>query len=137
MIKEEILREEEAKRFPKPLFVLDLVPGKNGGLIPKYSTVPSEIVSRVRGVFEEGVKVLTEIPQLEQHLLPKLFKSNTAKNIKAPIIPPKKPQIPDKSVKNSIVDENAWLYYSFEEIIDAMERAVEPLEAFVQTFSAF
>jgi hypothetical protein len=91
LIKEEILKEEEAKRFPKPLFVLDLVPGKNGGLIPKYSTTPADIVTRVKGVFEEGVKVLTEIPQLEQHLLPKLFKSNTLKNIKAPIIPPKKP----------------------------------------------
>jgi hypothetical protein len=65
MIKEEILREEEAKRFPKPLFVLDLVPGKNGSLIPKYSTPPTDIVQRVKGVFEEGVKVLTEIPQLE------------------------------------------------------------------------
>ena len=44
VIKEEIQKEEEAKRFPKPLFVLDLVPGKNGGLIPKYSTNPADIV---------------------------------------------------------------------------------------------
>lgn len=45
--------------------------------------------------------------------------------------------MPDKSVKNSIVDENAWLYYAFEEIIEDMERAIEPLDAYVQTFAAF
>jgi hypothetical protein len=59
------------------------------------------------------------------------------KNIKAPIIPPSKPTVPDKSVKNSIVDENAWLYYAFEEVIEDMERAIEPLDAYVQTFAAF
>ena len=35
------------------------------------------------------------------------------------------------------MDENAWLYYAFEEVIEAMERAIEPLDAYVQTFAAF
>lgn len=38
LIKEEIKKEEDAKKFPKPLFVLDLVPGKTGSLLPNYST---------------------------------------------------------------------------------------------------
>lgn len=80
---------------PEPLYVLDLIL-KPGHLIPTYSTPSAAVVQSVRDVFEEGVKCLQEIPQLEPRLLHTLFKTHAKKTIKAPIIPQEAPKIPEK-----------------------------------------
>lgn len=71
---------------PEPLYVLDLIL-KPGQLIPSYNVAPAKVVQEVRDVFEDGVKCLQEIPQLEPRLLHTLFKTHAKKTIKAPIIP--------------------------------------------------
>lgn len=50
-------------------------------------------------------------------MLKHLFRSLAAKTIKAPVIPPEKPKIPDKNKKADRLDDNAWLYYDFETIV--------------------
>jgi dynein heavy chain len=134
--KQAIAAKFSKNKNPDPLFELDLVL-KPGALIPAYSTPPEEVVSKIRQIFEDGIKVLTEIPQLEPILLSKLFRSLAAKTIKAPVIPHEQPKLPDKNKKADRLDDNAWLYYDFMTIIENIERAIEPLAAYVHTFSAF
>lgn len=124
---------------PEPLFVLDLIL-RNNGVIPQYSTNPEEIVEKIRQVFEDGVKCLQEIPQLEPLLLRHLFKASTSKTIKAPIIPSEKPIVPDNSTKEgkrTLADENTWLWEAFDKLMTNMKRAIVPLNEYVQTFAAF
>jgi len=91
----------------------------------------------VKDVFEEGVKCLQEIPQLEPRLLHTLFKTHAKKTIKAPIIPQEQPKIPEKSNKRALVDENLWLWDAYQKLIENLERAIKPLEDYVHTFEVF
>jgi dynein heavy chain len=116
--------------------VLDLIL-KNGQLIPTFSTLPQNIVQSIRDIFEDGVKCLQEIPQLEPILMKHLFKTHGKKTIKAPIIPQEKPKPIDKNDKKKLPDENTWLWDAFEQLLSEMERAILPLNDYVQTFSAF
>jgi hypothetical protein len=136
MTKDEIRKQFAKNKDPEPLFELDLVL-KPGALIPTYSTAPEDIVDKVKGIFEDGIKVLTQIPQLEPILLKHLFKALAEKTIKAPIIPVDEPKPPNKNKKSERLDDNAWLYYAFDEIMKSLERAIEPLAAYVETFAAF
>lgn len=81
--------------------------------------------------------MLTEIPQLEPILLTHLFKNLNVKTIKAPVIPNETPKIPDPKRKSDRLDDNAWLYYAQQEINENLERAIEPLAAYQETFAAF
>lgn len=91
----------------------------------------------MREIFEDGVKCLQEIPQLEPILMKHLFKTHGKKTIKAPIIPQEQPKPVDKNDKKKLPDENTWLWEAFEVLISNMERAVLPLEKYTQTFDAF
>lgn len=121
---------------PQPLYVLDLILKQNQ-LIPTFSTLPKQIVSSVKEIFEDGVKCLQEIPQLEPILMKHLFKTHGKKTIKAPIIPQEKPKPVDPSDKKKLPDENTWLWEAADLLIREMERAIEPLGDYVKTFSAF
>lgn len=66
-----------------------------------------------------------------------LFQTHGKKTIKAPIIPSEKPKPVDKNDKKKLPDENTWLWEAQELLVRELERAIEPLEAYVQTFSAF
>jgi hypothetical protein len=46
-----------------------------------------------------------------------LFKTHGKKTIKAPIIPQEKPKVPDRANKKSLLDENTWLWESYELLI--------------------
>lgn len=116
--------------------MLDLIL-KNGQLIPTFSTLPQLIVQSLRDIFEDGVKCLQEIPQLEPILMKHLFKTHGKKTIKAPIIPQEKPKPVDKEDKKKLPDENTWLWDAYELLITNMERAILPLNDYVQTFAAF
>lgn len=68
--------QEEIFKDPSPLFVLDLVL-KPGDPLPKYSTEPDEIVKTILHIFDDGIKTLQEIPQLEPILLKHLFRTHS------------------------------------------------------------
>lgn len=122
---------------PEPLYVLDLIL-KPTNLIPLFSTPPEKIVQIVKDIFEEGVKCLQEIPQLEPILMKHLFKTHGKKTIKAPIIPQEKPKpVDSKKDPKKLPDENTWLWDAYELLITNIERAILPLNDYVQTFSAF
>lgn len=93
----------------------------------------------VEEIFRNGIESLQEIPQLEPILLHRLFRNKSKKNIKAPNIPHEKPKPPanERGQTRTLIDENIWLWRAFEELIQNMERAIGPLEEYVQTFSNF
>jgi len=64
--------------------------------------------------FDHGLSALLEIGQLEQKLLPHLFKSNQKLHLKVPVKPPWMPDVPDKNDKRALPDENTWIYVAFE-----------------------
>ena len=135
--KKQINKDFARNKNPEPLFQLDLI-RKQNQLIPGYSNDPNFIVTRIKEVFEQGVKCLQEIPHLEQLLLKQLFKTQNMKKIKAPVIPPDKPLPPDPNDKTKFLDENAWLWDAFhEDLIINLERAIQPLFEYVQTYKAF
>lgn len=135
-ISEESIVLESENKDPNPLFVLDLVL-KPGQEIPQYSTDPQEVVNTVMGIFDEGIKVLQEIPQLEPILLKHLFLKNTHgnKSLKAPLIPLSEPKVPEK--KHILPDENTWLWNASESIRNALMAGVEPLRNYLRTFERF
>jgi hypothetical protein len=72
----------DKNKDPDPLFVMNLVASKDS-VYPTYTTHPDEVVKRVNLVFDQGIKVLSEIPQLEPILLKNLFKISN-KCVKSP-----------------------------------------------------
>lgn len=67
-------KEFDKNKDPDPLFVVDLIVNAESP-IPKYTAQPDEIVAKILEVFDKGIKILGEIPQLEPHLLRRLFKN--------------------------------------------------------------
>jgi dynein heavy chain len=136
-IKRQINKEFCRTKNPEPLFQLDLI-RKANQLVPGYNNNPTEIVAKIKGVFEDGVKCLQDIPHLEPMLLKQLFKTQTVKAIKTPVIPPEKPLPPDPNDKTKFLDENAWLWEAFhEDLIVHLERAIVPLNEYKETYRAF
>ena len=105
--------------------------------MPQYSNNPKDIVAKIKDVFEQGIKSLQEIPHLEPLLLTQLFKTSVPKKIKTPVIPIEKPLPPDPNDKTKFLDENAWLWDAFEDLIENLERAIIPLSEYVETYRAF
>lgn len=122
-------------RDPDPLFILDLNL-KKGQIIPQYSTDPADIVSKIMEVFDEGIKCLQAIPQLEPILLKHLFKTHK-KTLKAPTIPLEKPALPDPAKKHILPDENTWLWEASNQIRQELKKQIAPLADYVQTFKQF
>lgn len=77
-----------------------------------FNNDPELVVKRVMEVFEEGIKSLQEIPQLEPILLHRLFRNKSKKNIKAPNIPHEEPKQPENipGKQRTLIDENIWLW---------------------------
>jgi dynein heavy chain len=69
---EEQIKELGAPKEKIPLFHIDLTVGEDKR--PKYSTSAKEVVSSILAIFDAGIKSLQEITQVEQKLLPHLFK---------------------------------------------------------------
>jgi dynein heavy chain, axonemal len=120
---------------PEPLFLLDLILKKS--LVPTFNNSPTEIVKRITEVFEAGIESLQAIPHLEPLLLRQLFKTHGLKTIKTPVIPHEKPKAPDPNDKKALIDENTWLWEAFDELKVNLTRAIQPLDEYVKTYSAF
>jgi dynein heavy chain len=109
---------------------------KQGQELPQFSTDPQEVVSTVMDIFDQGIKALQEIPQLEPILLKHLFlKAHGNKSLKAPMIPHSKPEVPDK--KHILPDENTWLWNCYSNILSTLSKGIEPLRQYLKTYEKF
>jgi hypothetical protein len=70
-------------------------------------------------------------------VLPHLFKSNVKTFLKATVRPLFKPEDPDIKDKKTLPDENAWVYNCYHELTSKFDEAVEPLNAYIKTYSKY
>lgn len=124
----------DKNKDPEPLFVLDLIL-RQGQLVPTYSNSPEDIVNKIMAVFDDGIAILQQIPQLEPILLSHLFKTHSNKMLKAPLRPQRKPRPVDPNDLSVLPDENTWLWDAYDSLKEALTKAIQPLEAYRQTFS--
>lgn len=70
------------------------------------------VVSHSKEIFRDGLKILSEIDQVEKKLLRKMFK-NTGQSmkLKAPVLPDSLPIPPteEEVSKGKVADENTWV----------------------------
>jgi hypothetical protein len=116
--------------------VLDLILKPNQ-LIPTYSTLPEDVVTKMLDVFDDGLEILKKIPQLEPILMKHLFKTHGQQYLKAPVRPMQKPAPPDPNKKSVLPDENTWLWEAYAALKEALTEAVQPLYEYVKTFAQF
>lgn len=129
------LKENEQLKPPTPLFSIDFMLSAESH--PCYSTSPSDVVTTIMMIFDNGLKALQEISQPEQKLLPHLFKTNIKMFLKATARPDLKPDVPDQNDKKAILDENSWVFDAYFKLRDRLEEAIKPLEDYIHTYSRY
>ena len=132
--------QEEIKRMGAdkvkfPLFRIDLELGDDNR--PQYSSEASDVCSRILETFKKGLSSLSDITQLEQKLLPHLFKSSTKMFLKVPVKPEEMPEKPDPENKKLLPDENAWVYEEFMRLRSKIFESVDPLADYLKTYDQF
>ena len=132
--------QEEIKRMGAdkvkfPLFRVDLELGDDNR--PQYSSEASDVCSRILETFKKGLSSLSDITQLEQKLLPHLFKSSTKMFLKVPVKPEEMPEKPDPENKKLLPDENAWVYEEFMRLRSKIFESVDPLADYIKTYDQF
>jgi len=132
--------QEEIKRMGAdkvkfPLFRVDLELGDDNR--PQYSSEASDVCSRILETFKKGLSSLSDITQLEQKLLPHLFKSSTKMFLKVPVKPEEMPEKPDPENKKLLPDENAWVYEEFMRLRSKIFESVDPLADYLKTYDQF
>jgi hypothetical protein len=85
----EEIKRMGAEKVKFPLFRIDLQLSEQGK--PEYSHEASEVCYSILKTFEKGLSSLSDITQLEQKLLPHLFKSSTKMFLKVPVKPEEMP----------------------------------------------
>jgi len=99
-----------------PLFSIDLILQNNA---PAYSTSPEDIVETIKNTFKTGMEALKEKEQLEQKLLPHLFKTNQKVYLKVPMLPAEKPEKPlNNGGRREMPDENTWVWEQYERLCE-------------------
>jgi dynein heavy chain len=129
------IKEMGAPKEKIPLFKIDLMLGDDSR--PKYSTSANEVVSTILTIFQNGVKSLQEINQVEQKLLPHLFKSNIKMFLKAVNLPEYRPEDPDPSDKGQLPDETTWLFDEYDKLRTAITTIISPLDDYIKTYNRF
>jgi dynein heavy chain len=87
--------------------------------------------------FEKGLQSLQDISQLEQKLMPHLFKSTTKMFLKVPIKPDEMPDKPDLNNKKLLPDENEWVYEEFMRLRTRVFESVDPMAEYLKTYDQF
>ena len=118
-----------------PLFSVDLILGEDSE--PAYSNSPMEVVMTIMMIFENGIKGMQEIGQVEQKLLPQLFKTNIKQYLKATEIPSERPSPPDPNDKKQIENEHAWVFDAMVKLRDKIEKASMPLNMYLETYKKY
>jgi len=132
---EEQIKEMGAPKAKIPLFHIDLTLGDDKR--PKYSTTAKEVVSTILTIFDNGIRSLQEINQVEQKLLPHLFKTNAKMFLKATFRPEFRPQDPDPEDKKELPDENTWVFDEYNKLREIITKIIDPLEAYIKTYDRF
>jgi len=124
-----------APKVKMPLFDVDLTVGDDRK--PKYSSSPKEVVSSILTIFDNGIKSLSEITQVEQKLLPHLFKTNAKMYLKATHRPDFRPEEPNPDDLKELPNENTWVFDEFNKIRDAIANIIEPMEKYLTTYAKY
>lgn len=124
-----------APRQKMPLFHVDLTVGEDRK--PKYSTSAKEVVSSILTIFDSGIKSLQEITQVEQKLLPHLFKTNAKMFLKATHRPDFRPEEPSPDDLKELPNENTWVFDEFNKLRDRIANIIEPMEKYITTFDKY
>ena len=121
------------------LFQIDLIKHSHENKF-MYSTSLEKIVDQICDVFENAVAGLGKVPVLEPKILPDLY-SRTGKEafIKAPMLRKNEaPPEPDPNEKpKKLPDENKWIYELYWKLRGLMQKAIKPLNAYLESFEAF
>lgn len=133
--KEEEIAAMGAAKDKFPLFQVDLVLTEENEVV--YSHEPDDVVHTILKTFDSGLTALQEITQLEQKLMPHLFKSNQKMHLKVPFKPESLPEKPDPANKKLLPDENTWVYEEYDRLRRRISETVEPLTEYIATFKAF
>jgi hypothetical protein len=118
-----------------PLFHIDLLVGDDKR--PKYSSSAKEVVSSILTIFEQGIRSLQEINQVEQKLLPHLFKTNAKMYLKATVKPELRPEDPNPDDKRELPDEHLWVYEEYLKLRDCVMKIIDPLDDYIATYARF
>lgn len=127
---------DEILKEPPPLFLIDLML-KGGSKLPVYNMDPEDIVTAIQTIFDNGIKALQEIPELEPKILPHLFKTQAKSYLKAAVRPPEKPAEPDKNNQSALPDENTWVWDAYETISKHLTHSIQPLIAYGETYAKY
>jgi hypothetical protein len=118
-----------------PLFHIDLTVGEDKK--PKYSTSAKEVVSNILTIFDNGIKSLQEIPQVEQKLMDKMFKTNAKMFLKATFRPDFRPPEPDAEDLKELPNPNTWVFDEFCKLRDAITNIIDPLDHYIVTYNKY
>jgi hypothetical protein len=131
----EQIAEMGAPKEKIPLFHIDLTLGDD--MRPKYSTNAIEVVQTILTLFDNGIKSLQEINQVEQKLLPGLFKTNVKMYLKATTRPDFRPNDPDPNDPRELPDENTWIYDEYDKLREVIVKIIDPLDKYIATYNRF
>ena len=132
---EEQIAEMGAPKAKLPLFSIDLTIGDDGR--PKYSTSAKEVVISILTIFDNGIKSLQEINQVEQKLLSHLFKTNVKMFLKATSRPEFRPEDPNPEDKRELPDENTWVFDEYNTLRDCITQIIQPLDEYKETYAKY
>lgn len=104
---------------------------------PKYSESAKEVVQSILTIFDNGIKSLQEITQVEQKLLPNLFKTNAKMYLKATHRPDYRPEEPNPDDLKELPDPNTWVFDEFSKLRDCIANVIEPMEKYITTFDKY
>lgn len=134
--------EEQAKldddpystsKDPIPLFTIDLIL-EDGSIDPQYSVEPGDVVSNIMQIFDTGIEKLQEISQIEQKLMPHLFKKESSNSyLKATVRPRTEPVKPDPNDRRTMEDENLWVWDAYKDLRSELMKAIYPMDDFIQS----
>jgi len=82
-------------------------------------------------IFDLGIEKLQEISQLEQKLMPHLFKKETGMYLKATTRPRIEPQKADPFDKTIMENENMWVWDAYTHLRSELMRAIYPMDDFI------
>jgi hypothetical protein len=94
-------------------------------------------VQSILTIFDSGIKSLQEINQVEQKLMPHLFKTNAKMHLKATVRPEFRPEEPDQDDLTQIPDENTWVFDEFSKLRDCIANIIEPLDQYIVTYNKY
>lgn len=117
-------------RDPIPLFSVDLIL-EEGSADPQFSVYPGDVVSNIMQIFDLGIEKLQEIAQIQQKLMPHLFKKDSSMYLKAAKRPKIEPLKPDPNDKRAMEDENLWVWEAYKTMRSELMKAIYPMDDFI------